>query len=71
MASEQAKRAFTAPKGRPTPTRAGVYRRRTFGPVLQWLAVGLLGVVLFVIVLLLLDGGDFNPFGIVLAGLAA
>jgi len=39
--------------------------------VLQWLAVGLLGVVLFVIGLLLLDGGDFNPFGIVLAGLAA
>lgn len=60
--TERTKKAITPPKGRPTPSRSGYRRKRTFGSTFQWAALAVLGVVLFVIVLILLDGGDFNPF---------
>ena len=63
MVSERSNKAVTAPKGRPTPSRtAPRRRRRTFGSTFQWAALIAAGVVLFVIVLILIDGGDFNPF---------
>lgn len=62
MATERSSKAITPPKGRPTPSRSGRRRRRTFGSTFQWAALAVAAIVLFVIALILLDGGDFNPF---------
>jgi len=56
------KRAVTPPKGRPTPRRTRRGGGRVFGPTFQWIALILLGIVLFVIAFIAVDGGDFNPF---------
>lgn len=57
------KKGVTPPKGRPTRTRNGYgRRRRAFGPVLQWITVALLLALIVVVLVLVTDGGDFNPF---------
>lgn len=60
---ERAKRNVTPPKGRPTRARnsSGVHRR-AFGPVAQWVTVALLIALIVVVLVLITDGGDFNPF---------
>ncbi len=57
------KKAVTPPKGRPTRPRDGDLRRkRAFGPVAQWITVALLLVLVVAALILITDGGDFNPF---------
>ena len=57
------KRGQTPPKGRPTRSRNGsTGGRRVFGPVTQWIMVALLIAMVFVIIVIVTDGGDFNPF---------
>lgn len=57
------KRGITPPKGRPTRSRHAVPgNRRVFGPVAQWIAAALFLLLLFVVMVILTDGGDFNPF---------
>lgn len=57
------KKGFTPPKGRPTRARNEVgTERRAFGPTAQWVAVTFLIALLFVLLIVLFDGGDFNPF---------
>lgn len=57
------KRGVTPPKGQPTRSRNGSYGgRRVFGPALQWFLVVLLLVMIFAILVVVTDGGDFNPF---------
>jgi hypothetical protein len=59
----QHKHAVTPPKGRPTRSRHdAVQRQRVFGATARWVAVGILLVLAFVILVLVTDGGDFNPF---------
>lgn len=60
---ESTKSGYTAPKGRPTRSRdGGVPQRRVFGPTTQWVAlIGVLSLVIIVI-WVVTDGGDFNPF---------
>ncbi len=54
---------FTPPKNRPTRSRNGSYgRTRVFGPVAQWIAVVILLGLAFTVIVILTDGGDFNPF---------
>ena len=54
---------MTPPKGRPTRARDSRGRRqRAFGPVAQWVTVGVLVALIVVVLVLLTDGGDFNPF---------
>lgn len=63
--SEQStsKKGTTPPKGKPTPGRDEVRtERRVFGPAAQWLAVVFLIALVFVTVIVLFDGGDFNVF---------
>jgi hypothetical protein len=62
-ARNASRRNVTPPKGRPTRARSGSGRRqRAFGPVAQWVTVGLLVVLVVVVIVLVTDGGDFNPF---------
>ncbi|HZB39563.1 MAG TPA: hypothetical protein VE487_01280 [Ilumatobacter sp.] len=63
MASSSAsQRANTPPKGRPTRPRAATYRRkRVFGSTAQWLAVAIILLLGFVVLVMVTDGGDFNP----------
>ena len=57
------KKAVTPPKGRPTRARNSSGRRkRAFGPLAQWITVGLLVALIIVVLVLATDGGDFNPF---------
>lgn len=54
---------MTPPKGRPTRARHDVGgERRAFGPIAQWITVALLVVLVIVALMLVTDGGDFNPF---------
>jgi hypothetical protein len=56
-------RNYTAPKGRPTRPRSAIDdRRRVFGPVAQWLAFAVLLLIALIVLLIVTDGGDFNPF---------
>jgi hypothetical protein len=55
-------RATTPPKGRPTRSRTATYgRKRVFGSTAQWIAVAILLVLAFVVLVMVTDGGDFNP----------
>ena len=57
------KKSVTPPKGRPTRPRSGSGpRKRAFGPVAQWITVALLLALVVVVLMLITDGGDFNPF---------
>ncbi len=57
------KKGITPPKGRPTRGRNEVAgRQRAFGATAQWIAAAFLVALIFVTVIVLLDGGDFNPF---------
>jgi hypothetical protein len=64
MATQQtSKKGITPPKGRPTRARhATDAKRRAFGPTAQWIAAAFLLALIFVTLIVLLDGGDFNPF---------
>lgn len=57
------KKSVTPPKGRPTRARSSSGRRkRAFGPVAQWVTVGAIIALVVVVIVLVTDGGDFNPF---------
>lgn len=57
------KKNVTPPKGRPTRSRnATGSRKRAFGPVAQWTTLALLIALIVVVLVLVTDGGDFNPF---------
>ena len=57
------KKGITPPKGRPTRGRNEVAaERRAFGPTAQWIAAAFLLALIFVTIIVLLDGGDFNVF---------
>lgn len=64
MANQQTpKKGFTPPKGRPTRARnERVGGRRVFGPTAQWIAAAFLIALIFITIIVLLDGGDFNVF---------
>ena len=56
------KRGNTPPKGKPTRSRHDVYReKRVFGPVAQWIAFSVLLILAFLVLVILTNGGDFNP----------
>ena len=56
-------KAFTPPKGRPTRARNGSYgQKQVFGPTAQWIALTIFLILVFVVLFILTDGGDFNPF---------
>lgn len=58
-----AKKSTTPPKGRPTRARDGRGRRkRVFGPVAQWVTVALAVALVVIVLVVITDGGDFNPF---------
>lgn len=60
---QTAKKNVTPPKGRPTRARNSLgTERRAFGPTAQWVAVTFLIALLLVLLIVLFDGGDFNPF---------
>lgn len=62
-ASGGPKRSVTPPKGRPTRARnSSGYRKRAFGPVAQWVTVAVMLALVVVVLVLVTDGGDFNPF---------
>lgn len=62
-ATERTSKSVTPPKGRPTRARNATGRRqRAFGPVAQWVTVFLLVALVIVVLVLITDGGDFNPF---------
>lgn len=53
----------TPPKGRPTRARNDTgARQRVFGPTVQWTMVAVTIVLAVVILIIVTDGGDFNPF---------
>lgn len=57
------KKGITPPKGRPTRARGEVVtRKRAFGPTAQWIAAAFLLALIFLTIIVLLDGGDFNVF---------
>jgi hypothetical protein len=57
------KKGITPPKGRPTRARNPVVRRRrVFGSTAQWIFVAFVLTLIFVMIVVLLDGGDFNVF---------
>ena len=54
---------YTAPKGRPTRPRSAVGdQRRVFGPVAQWFAFAVALLIAVIVLIIVTDGGDFNPF---------
>lgn len=56
------KRGITPPKGKPTRSRHDDYReKRVFGPVAQWIAFSVLLILAFLVMVILTNGGDFNP----------
>lgn len=60
---QRTKKGITPPKGRPTRGRNEVESaRRAFGPTAQWIAAAFLLALIFVTIIVLLDGGDFNVF---------
>lgn len=60
---ETTKKGITPPKGRPTRARNEVAgQRRAFGPTAQWIAAAFLLTLIFITIIVLLDGGDFNVF---------
>ena len=62
-ATDATKKGYTAPTGRPTRVRdADLRRRRAFGPVAQWITFTIAAVVALIILILVTDGGDYNPF---------
>lgn len=62
-------RGKTPPKGKPTPGRdAPRTERRAFGSTAQWVAVVFVIALVFVTVIVLFDGGDFNVFNNVPTG---
>lgn len=62
-AADRPKKNVTPPKGRPTRARnASGYEKRAFGPVAQWVTVGVVVALIVVVLVLVTDGGDFNPF---------
>lgn len=57
------KKGYTAPKGRPTRTRDGIESdKRVFGPVAQWITFAIVVLIAVTILIIVTDGGDFNPF---------
>lgn len=57
------KKAVTPPKGRPTRARSwSGSQKRAFGPLAQWVTVGVLVALIVIVLVLITDGGDFNPF---------
>jgi hypothetical protein len=57
------KKSITPPKGRPTRARnSSGSGKRAFGPIAQWATVALLVALIVVVLVLITDGGDFNPF---------
>ena len=70
MARQQTpKKALTPPKGRPTRGRNEQVRpKRVFGPTAQWIAAVFLLALIFLTLIVLLDGGDFNVFNDVPTG---
>lgn len=60
---QTSKKGVTPPKGRPTRARNEVVApKRVFGPTAQWIAAAFLLALIFVTIIVLFDGGDFNPF---------
>ena len=60
---QTSKKGVTPPKGRPTRSRNAVEtEKRVFGPTAQWIAAALLLALIFLTIILLFDGGDFNVF---------
>lgn len=60
---ETTRKGITPPKGRPTKGRNEMAaRKRVFGPTAQWIGFAFLLALVFVTVIVLLDGGDFNVF---------
>ena len=56
------KRGITPPKGKPTRARSAMPTdKRVFGPVAQWIAFSVLLILAFVVLVILTNGGDFNP----------
>lgn len=56
------KRGITPPKGKPTRARDEMpSNKRVFGPVSQWIAFVVLLIMVFVVLVILTNGGDFNP----------
>ena len=56
------KRGITPPKGKPTRARHDEYQeKRVFGPVAQWIAFSVLLILAFLVLVILTNGGDFNP----------
>jgi len=64
MTQEQTpKKGITPPKGRPTRSRNEIEtEQRVFGPTAQWIAAAFLIALIFLTIILLFDGGDFNVF---------
>jgi hypothetical protein len=61
--SAKGKRGYTPPKNRPTRARDGIEPdRRVFGPVAQWITFAIVVLVAVTILIIVTDGGDFNPF---------
>lgn len=57
------RKSVTPPKGRPTRARDGRGpRKRVFGPVAQWVTVALAVALVVIVLVVVTDGGDFNPF---------
>lgn len=57
------KKNVTPPKGRPTRARnSSGTQKRAFGPVAQWVTAACVIVLIVVVLVLVTDGGDFNPF---------
>jgi len=57
------KKNITPPKGRPTRARNQIDApRQVFGPTAQWIALTVFIVLVFVVLFILTDGGDFNVF---------
>ena len=60
--SSPPQRATTPPKGRPTRAQTASYgRKRVFGSTAQWIAVAIILLLGFVVLVMVTDGGDFNP----------
>lgn len=57
------KKGYTPPKNRPTRARDGLEAdKRVFGPVAQWITFAIVVLIAVTILIIVTDGGDFNPF---------